>query len=197
MSRPTTRISSLTNSARVSASPTSWMASGSLMMSNTVMRGFNELKGSWKMNWIRLRNSTSSWPPSARMSRTAPWSLNAISPVSGVSARMIIFETVVLPQPLSPTRPRHSPCSTVKLTSSTARTRSVSLAANSPDFLIVKPLVRPSTRSRGPAASASGVQAFLLASSGPPASWVISRIGCSRSPGSMSKRGTARSSAFR
>ena len=98
------------------------MTSGSLKMSYTVMRGLSEPNGSWKMNWMRRRKSISAFFSSASTSTILPRSLNWIDPLSGLSARMMIFDNVVLPQPLSPTKPRHSPRRISKLTSSTAMT---------------------------------------------------------------------------
>ena len=55
--------------------------------------------------------------------------LKMTEPLSGVTARIRILLTVVLPQPLSPTRPRHSPRRMSKLTPSTARTGGLVLLA--------------------------------------------------------------------
>ena len=92
------------------------MTSGSVTMSSTVMRGFSEENGSWNMNCMRCAEFLQLLVPSARTSTVVPSSLKVTLPVSGVSARMRILLSVVLPQPLSPTRPRHSPRLTSKLT---------------------------------------------------------------------------------
>ncbi len=116
-------------------------------------------------------------------------------PVSGVSARMMILDKVVLPQPDSPTSPRHSPRFTSKLTSSTAST-CFSSPPKKPPLRIAKLLLTFSTSSSGAPSPAPSGQGFFSANILPSVT-EISRIGVSRSPGSMPKRGTARSSACR
>ena len=116
-----------------------------------------------------------------------------ISPSSIGTARMIALLTVVLPEPDSPTRPRHSPRSIVKLTSASASTvGSLPRDSHFRCLRMPKRLVRWRTSSSVPP---------LRSMSGAPARCstgvVISRIGFSRSPGFMSKCGTAFSSAFR
>src|SRR5258708_3426500 len=89
------------------------------------MRGLSEPKGSWKMNCSLVRKRLSSSPCSASTSVLRPQSSNTMRPPSVVASaempRIRILLSVVLPQPDSPTRPRHSPRSTSKLTSLTAR----------------------------------------------------------------------------
>ena len=109
---------------------------------------------------------------------------------------MTILLTVVLPQPLSPTSPRHSPRLIEKLTSLTARTVPAVVLVKMPAFLMRKLLSIWSTFRSGPALSASAGQG-ALSSISRPVSALISRSGTSRSPGFMSNRGTARMSAFR
>src|SRR3546814_13293592 len=71
-------------------------------------------------------------------------------PLSGRRARSSILDRVVLPQPLSPTRPRHSPRFTVKLTSSTASTVPAVSQPSSPALRIENDLLTCSTCSNGP-----------------------------------------------
>lgn len=57
---PTSFKSSATLSVRsFGVFPIPWMRRGSAIMSPTVIRGFNELKGSWKMICIRRRKGLS------------------------------------------------------------------------------------------------------------------------------------------
>ena len=117
--------------------------------------------------------------------------------------RIRILLSVVLPQPDSPTSPRHSPRSTSKLTSLTARIVRVvppprSCSTRVSALRMRKVLERWRTLSTG----ASGLKEVVgLETSFSFRRWpvaaVISRIGTSRSPGAMSKRGTACSSALR
>ena len=79
-----------------------------------------------------------------------------ISPLSGVIDRMSIFEVVVLPQPDSPTRPRHSPALTVKLMSSTASTPAAGLLPGKTDLRVPKLFVRLRTMSKGSSADCAG-----------------------------------------
>src|SRR6476646_4578911 len=51
------------------------------------------------------------------------WPSNQISPLVGSISRNRVRPSVVLPQPLSPTSPTHSPSLMAKLTPSTARTQ--------------------------------------------------------------------------
>ena len=73
------------------------------------------------MYCTRRRNRIRASGSARTTSTIVPRSLNSTSPESGSSARMITLDSVVLPQPLSPTRPKHSPRGMEKLTSSTAR----------------------------------------------------------------------------
>src|SRR5579862_3834460 len=89
------------------------------MISRTRIRGFNEPNGSWKTICIRARKgrkARSSIPSISRPSK------NASPPVAGISFNNV-RPTVVLPLPLSPTRPTVFPAGTEKLMSSTAFTQ--------------------------------------------------------------------------
>jgi hypothetical protein len=86
---------------------------------DTVMRGLSEENGSWKTIWMRVRKRFRS-RRSAPARRSARGSWKITWPESAVTPRMSSLLTVVLPQPLSPTSPRHSPRLMSKLTSSTA-----------------------------------------------------------------------------
>jgi len=93
------------------------------MMSNSVMRGLSDEKGSWKIICIWRRKGCSSSRERLAMSIMAPPSVRKwTSPSEGWSARTMQREAVVLPQPLSPTRPNVSPRLTLKSMPSTART---------------------------------------------------------------------------
>src|SRR5687768_9763328 len=70
-------------------------------------------------------------------------------PESGRTAHIRIFETVVLPQPLSPTRPKASLRAIVKLTSSTASTDFERLPSQ-PPLRVRKVLHSPATSSNRP-----------------------------------------------
>ena len=124
-----------------------------------------------------------------RLATSRQWSPSRIStlPADGANARMIAIATVVLPEPDSPTMPRHSPAATSKLTSSTAVT--ILAGASSEPCLRRKRFTRPSTRSSGvPRAAAQGA----------PNACGLGLIGRSGTSGSVrSKVGTAASSAFR
>ena len=95
--------------ARSSAIPTIWP---------TRLRGFSDAYGSWKTICISRRSGMSSLRDACVTSvprkRTAP-------PV-GSSRRMIVRDSVVLPQPDSPTSPSVSPSTSVNVMSSTACT---------------------------------------------------------------------------
>ena len=117
--------------------------------------------------------------------------------------RIRILLSVVLPQPDSPTRPRHSPRRTSKLTSLTARTVRVLpppvSCSNSVSALRMRKVF---DRCRTLSTGASGLKVAVgctaaFSFSRWPVAALISRIGFSRSPGTMSKRGTACSSALR
>ena len=76
------------------------------MMSPTVIRGFSEAYGSWKITWISRRTSRHLPPPDrVKMSRPR---YQAWPPVA-FSRRRMVRALVVLPQPDSPTRPSVSP----------------------------------------------------------------------------------------
>ena len=97
-------------------------------------------------SWCAASCSSS---PLAASTSIGPWPLSKVTvPLSGVTARIRILLTVVLPQPLSPTRPRHSPRRMSKLTPSTARTGASLLLPNQPDLRVVKDFVRSRTDSR-------------------------------------------------
>jgi hypothetical protein len=103
----------------------------------TVMRGDSDDTGSWNTIWIFERSALRSSPAAERTS-IGPWPLSNVTlPASGVTARMMILLTVVLPQPLSPTRPRHSPRLMSKLTPSTARTGWSLPLPNQPELRVV------------------------------------------------------------
>src|SRR3954453_21736623 len=90
----------------------------SATMSPTVIRGFSEAYGSWKMIWTSRRYCLSARPPIFATSR----SLWRTDPPVGFSSPTSNFETVDLPQPDSPTSPSVSPRRSVRFTPSTART---------------------------------------------------------------------------
>ena len=121
--------------------------------------------------------------------------LNTALPVSAVSARIRSFDTVVLPQPLSPTSPRHSPRRISKLTLSTALTVAVTPAPNQPSLRVEKDFDRFST------ASSTELTLCLASRLRGPNSMLadteMSRSDASRWPGFMLKCGTAAISALR
>src|SRR3954447_3495198 len=90
----------------------------SATMSPTVIRGFREAYGSWKMIWTSRRYCLSARPPIL----ASPRSLRRTEPPVGFSSATSNFETVDLPQPDSPTSPSVSPRRSVRFTPSTART---------------------------------------------------------------------------
>ncbi len=100
---------------------------------------------------------------------------------------MIIFETVVLPDPDSPTSPSVWPAARLNDTSDTAWT--IRGFCHSRPARSVKFLLTPSTCRIGPASGAGVWPGGISALAG--------RIGVSRSPGAISNRGTAWSSARR
>src|SRR6185312_3165395 len=92
---------------------TPWMRSGSASVRRTVWRGLSEAYGSWKTIWtVRAVSSRSRW------ARSRPSS--AMWPCVGGIKPMMASARVDLPQPDSPTRPRHSPGFTSSVTPSTA-----------------------------------------------------------------------------
>ena len=89
-------------------------------MSSSDIREFSDEKGSWKIICIsRRRGLISRFGSVATLTSLPSAVLNMISPLVGSIARRRHREVVVLPQPLSPTRPRVSPVLMSKLTSST------------------------------------------------------------------------------
>ncbi len=98
------------------------------------MRGDSELTGSWKIICMRARKARRASPRRSSTSIGPVPSLKVTEPLSALMARMISLLTLVLPLPLSPTSPRHSPRRMSKLTSSTATTRSLRLPSR-PDRL--------------------------------------------------------------
>src|SRR5262245_48206313 len=120
---PVSSSSAATRSRRARRLRIPLTSSGSATLSKMVMRGFSELNGSWKIIWICGRSGRRSARGSGARSTTWPSAARKrISPLDGAIARRMQRAVVVLPQPDSPTRPSVSPCSTAKLTSSTART---------------------------------------------------------------------------
>ena len=85
-------------------------------MSPAVMRGLSEENGSWKMICICRRYGRNS--PFDRPMISVPSTL--IDPSVGSVSRSTARPAVVLPQPLSPTRPSVSPDLMEKLIPSTA-----------------------------------------------------------------------------
>ena len=118
-SSPACDRSCVTRAFRAQRSGTiSWTARGSAMICPTVMRGFNELYGSWKITCIRRRTFLSSFSLKAVISCPS----KMIWPLVGFSSWRMQRPVVVLPQPDSPTRPSVSPRRIEKLTPSTALT---------------------------------------------------------------------------
>src|SRR5436190_5837609 len=94
--------------------PCTWSTSSSIW--RTVIVGFSDEYGSWKITWIRLRSSRadrSPWPSTLRPSKR-------MSPEVGFSSWSSRRPKVLLPEPLSPTRPSVSPRWIESETSSTA-----------------------------------------------------------------------------
>jgi len=100
---------------------------GVVMISRTVLRGLSEEYGFWKMIWATRwyftswgfspgLSTVSTLPPVTAVPRYKIW------PSVGSSRVVKIRPRVVLPQPLSPTKPTVSPCHIPRLTPSTART---------------------------------------------------------------------------
>jgi len=86
------------------------------MMAATVMRGFNDAYGSWKMIWMSRRKLRSSSPDSDSTFLPS----NTTLPELGSIRRSTQRPVVDLPQPDSPTSPSVSPASIWKSTPSTA-----------------------------------------------------------------------------
>ena len=75
------------------------------MIEPTVLRGFSDAYGSWKIICMSRRRSRSSPPFRCVMSRPS----NSIVPSVTSNSRMTTRASVDLPQPVSPTRPNVSP----------------------------------------------------------------------------------------
>ena len=102
-------------------------------VSSSVMRGLSEANGSWKIICISRRSARSS--PARQLAEIDHRAVRAracrISPAVGSIARRMQRAVVVLPQPLSPTRPRVSPSSMWK-SRRPPRARGPPCAAGSP-----------------------------------------------------------------
>ena len=94
------------------------MTNGSAMIVPTVLRGFSDEYGSWKIICISRRRSFSRAPLAVAISSPS----NLIEPLVGSISRRISRAVVDLPQPDSPTIPSVSPRRTSNDTPSTART---------------------------------------------------------------------------
>ena len=117
--KPTVCISSRTRDSRSRRPRASANVSiGSLMICETVMRGFSEAYGSWKIIWRWRRRPRSC--PLERRARSPP--RNITCPPVGSVRRRTARPSVDLPQPDSPTRPRVSPGKMSIETPSTALT---------------------------------------------------------------------------
>ena len=138
-----TRSSSSAERAAISALPTPCRASGAPMIWPIRLRGFSDANGSWKTICISRRTGLSFARPAFVMS--TPRKL--IVPPVGSSRRMSVRDSVVLPQPDSPTRPSVSPSRRCSVTSSTACTCATARSNSSP-FLIGKYCLRCSAASR-------------------------------------------------
>ena len=98
------------------------MSSGSSRICCTVMRGFNDENGSWKIICISRRSGTSSFSLS-ECKLVQPFAeLNLTLPASGSMARNMQRARVVLPEPDSPTTPKVSARAKSNETRSTAAT---------------------------------------------------------------------------
>ena len=95
-----------------------WIANGSLMIVPTVLRGFSDEYGSWKIICMSWRSFLSRAPDASVMS----WPSKRIEPEVGSIRRSSRRAVVDLPQPDSPTRPSVSPFMTSKEMPSTACT---------------------------------------------------------------------------
>src|SRR5262245_23610771 len=126
-----------------------WMMRASPTIEPTVMRGFREAYGSWKMICMSRRRARSD-----RLSSVVTFLFsNQTSPDVGSMRRRMQRPVVDLPHPDSPTRPRVSPAMMSKLTPSTAWTRATSREKSPP--LMGKCLTRFLTRSSGSAIAVS------------------------------------------
>src|SRR3954464_9785110 len=120
-----------------SSRSTSWMMNGSPMIEPTVLRGFSDEYGSWKIICMSRRSGLRSLRDMWAMSRPR----YVIDPLVGSSRRVMRRAVVDLPQPDSPTRPSVSPRNTAKLTPSTACTAPTCLRSRMP-FVSGKCLTR-------------------------------------------------------
>ena len=136
---------------------------------------------------MRRRNATSS----LRSMRLTSWPSNRISPAVGRSSRRMQRPVVVLPQPLSPTRPSVSPRLMSKSTPSTAFTSPILRVSTMPSE-IGKCMARPRTSSSGRSASRSG--AFMRRRPGWTASSAL-RKHAERCPGSPTAANGGRAAA--
>ena len=99
------------------------------MIEPTVLRGFSDEYGSWKIICASRRNSTSCFGLMSAISSPS----NLIEPLVGSSRRSSSRPVVDLPQPDSPTRPSVSPRLTSNDTPSTACTAPTCLRKISPE----------------------------------------------------------------
>src|SRR5262249_17567388 len=105
-----------------------WMTSASPMIEPTVIRGFSDAYGSWKMICISFRSARSERLSSVVTLR--PWKVT--SPEVGSINLKMERPVVDLPQPDSPTRPSVSPAMMSNVMSSTAWTRATSREKSPP-----------------------------------------------------------------
>ncbi len=93
--------------------PMPWMRNGSAMMSDTGMRGFSALNGSWKTIWME-RRAIARVAASMALPRK-----RSVPEVAGCNPATTL-PSVLLPLPLSPTSARVSPSAMAKETSCAA-----------------------------------------------------------------------------
>src|SRR3954449_6574989 len=93
------------------------MRSGSETMSRTVIRGFSDAYGSWKTICISRRTSRIC----RRLKRVISRPLKMIFPAVGSTSLISVRDSVVFPQPGSPTRPSVSPAMIERPTAWSAR----------------------------------------------------------------------------
>ena len=89
---------------------------GCPMVSLTVIRGFRDAYGSWKIICISVRRFCISFLPHFKMSLPS----KKICPALGSDSLSMVLPSVDLPHPDSPTTPRVCPCMICMFTSSTA-----------------------------------------------------------------------------
>ena len=108
---PTRRSSSATRSMRSRRLRMPLTSSGSPTLSNSVMRGLSEPNGSWKIIWISCAERRQFGARHRRQidDLVPPRCGTAPARLVGSMARRMQRAVVVLPQPLSPTRPSVSP----------------------------------------------------------------------------------------